>query len=214
VTSAAASGRPPSVGDGSSPQDEAAPVKALSPTALALRRLRHDRAAVAAIVLAAAILIACFVGGPLLTQLSGHGPNDPFPYAVSEGLRPVGPWSRVPDLNQAVVDEEGEIIPPPPGTEETLFVFGADGTLGRDLLLRVLYGGQVSIEVGVLAALIALTIGVVLGGLAGMVGGVVDAGVSRLTEFVIALSRWTWARRSGSRCSSRSSTACPVWDAS
>lgn len=141
----------------------------------------------AAIALAAAILLACFVGAPILTRVTGHGPNDPFPYAVDEILKPVGPLSRVPDLNQAPVDEYGEIAPPPPGTGTALFVFGADGVLGRDLLLRVLYGGQVSILVGVLAALIALVIGVSLGALAGMAGGVVDAGVSRLTEFVMAL---------------------------
>ncbi len=57
---------------------------------------------------------------------------------------------------------------------------------GRDLFLRLLYGGQTSIEVGVLAAVIALLIGVCLGALAGMLGGVVDASVSRLSEIVMA----------------------------
>jgi peptide/nickel transport system permease protein len=186
VTSADAPVRATSAG-GEGPDDDEA-VVARSPTAIALRRLRRDRAGIVAIALAAAIVIACFVGGPLLARVSGHGPNDPFPYAVDAALKPVGPWSRVPEINQAPsTDEYGEVVPPPEDAEETLFVFGADGVLGRDLLLRVLYGGQVSIEVGLLAALIALMIGVVLGGLAGMVGGLVDAGVSRLTEFVMAL---------------------------
>ncbi len=178
-------GHPPS--PGANPSDDGARIAGRSPTAIALARLRQDRVAVAALVLAGAIVVACFVGGPLLARVLGHGPNDPFPYAVSESLRPVGLWSRVPDVNAARVDEAGEIVPPPPRTESTLFVFGGDGLLGRDLFLRVLYGGQVSILVGVLAALIALLIGVVMGGIAGMAGGIVDAGISRLTEFVMAL---------------------------
>jgi len=140
-----------------------------------------------ALALLTAIVLLCFVGAPVLSRALGHGPNVPFPYAVDENLKPAGPLSRVADLNSATVDDAGEIAPPPPGTGTTLLVFGGDGALGRDLFLRVLYGGQVSIEVGVLAVLIAISIGVVLGGLAGMIGGVADAGVSRLTEFVMAL---------------------------
>jgi len=141
----------------------------------------------AAILLLTVILLACFVGAPLLARALGHGPNDPFPYAVDDSLRPVRPWSHVPDINSAPVDEDGELTAPPEGTPETLFVFGGDGAVGRDLFLRVLYGGQVSITVGVLAVLIALVIGVVLGAIAGMAGGIADAGISRLTEFVMAL---------------------------
>lgn len=157
-----------------------------TPRAIAFARLRRDRAAKVATALALGILLACFVGGPLLSNVLGHGPNDLFPYAVDENLRPVGPLSRVPDLHAARVDEYGQIAPPPPGTGTTLLVLGGDGALGRDLLLRLLYGGQVSIEVGVLATVIALLLGVVLGALAGMVGGVVDAFVSRLSEIVMA----------------------------
>ena len=163
----------------------ASPVR--SPGAIAVARFRRDRAAVIALGLATAILLACFVGGPVLTRILGHGPNDLFPYSVDDNLRPVGPWSHVPDTHSAPVDDYGDIVPPPAGTGETLFVLGADGALGRDLFLRILYGGQVSIEVGVFAALIAVSIGVVLGALAGMAGGVVDATVARLSEMVMAL---------------------------
>lgn len=170
--------------------DAAAPDRraavARSPATIALTRLRRDRAAVMALGLAAAIVLACFVGGPALTRVLGHGPNDLFPYAVDENLRPVGPLSLVPDTHAALVDQNGQIVAPAAGTGETLLLLGGDGALGRDLFLRLLYGGQVSIEVGVLAALIALVLGVSLGALAGMLGGVVDAAVSRLSEIVMA----------------------------
>jgi peptide/nickel transport system permease protein len=59
--------------------------------------------------------------------------------------------------------------------------------LGRDLLLRLLYGGQISLAVGLAAALGAAVIGTALGLLAGYYGGTLDALLMRLAESVIAL---------------------------
>ncbi|MEU6132173.1 ABC transporter permease [Saccharopolyspora sp. NPDC047091] len=65
-------------------------------------------------------------------------------------------------------------------------LFGTD-QLGRDLLARVLHGGQVSLLIGVLAVVVSGLIGVVLGSLAGFLGGWVDALVSRALEAQLAL---------------------------
>jgi peptide/nickel transport system permease protein len=59
--------------------------------------------------------------------------------------------------------------------------------IGRDVLLRLLYGGQVSLAVGVTAALVAATIGTAIGLAAGYYGGRLDALLMRLTDGVIAL---------------------------
>ena len=58
--------------------------------------------------------------------------------------------------------------------------------LGRDLLSRLLYGARVSLEVGVLAEVIALAIGTALGAAAGYVGGRTDAFLMRSTDLVLA----------------------------
>ena len=58
-----------------------------------------------------------------------------------------------------------------------LFLIGADN-FGRDLLSRMIYGGQISLTVGILAVLLALAIGMVLGGLAGYYQGT-RIGISR-----------------------------------
>jgi oligopeptide transport system permease protein len=60
-------------------------------------------------------------------------------------------------------------------------------TLGRDLLVRLLYGGRISIGVGLCATLVALTIGVVYGAVAGYVGGKADAVMMRLVDIIYAL---------------------------
>ena len=94
----------------------------------------------------------------------------------------------MPDTHQiAPQTEDYETPPPPAGTPNTLFLLGADGPLGHDLFLRLLYGGQVSLEVGIGAALIALLIGVTLGVIAGWLGGLVDGALGRLTDLVMAL---------------------------
>ncbi len=64
--------------------------------------------------------------------------------------------------------------------------FGTDD-LGQDLLARMLYGGRISLAVGVAAMLISLTIGTSVGALAGQVGGAVDHTLMRLTDLFLSL---------------------------
>ena len=59
--------------------------------------------------------------------------------------------------------------------------------LGRDELLRLLYGGRVSLLVGLSTTLVAAAIGTVIGLIAGYRGGWLDALLMRLTDTVIAL---------------------------
>ena len=64
--------------------------------------------------------------------------------------------------------------------------FGTDEN-GRDLLSRVLYGGQISLLVGVTATLVSLIIGVAWGAIAGYVGGRVDAVMMRTVDILYSL---------------------------
>ena len=59
--------------------------------------------------------------------------------------------------------------------------------LGRDLLTRVLYGGRISLTVGLLVVAISLAIGVPIGALAGFYGGRVDSILMRLTDIFLSL---------------------------
>jgi peptide/nickel transport system permease protein len=71
----------------------------------------------------------------------------------------------------------------PPSRDHLL---GTDD-LGRDLLLRLLYGGQVSLFVGLIGATAAGVLGTIVGVVAGYLGGRIDALLMRLTDAVIAL---------------------------
>lgn len=61
-------------------------------------------------------------------------------------------------------------------------ILGTDA-LGRDLFIRLLYGGSTTLTVGAVAALISIFIGVTIGALAGYFGGLVDELLMRFTEF-------------------------------
>ena len=59
--------------------------------------------------------------------------------------------------------------------------------LGRDVMSRVLWGGRVSLSVGIVAMLVSVMLGTFVGALAGYFGGVVDSALMRLTDMFISL---------------------------
>ncbi len=64
--------------------------------------------------------------------------------------------------------------------------FGTDD-LGQDILARMLYGGRISLAVGLCAMLVACTVGVLVGAIAGMSRGSVDAALMWLADLFLAL---------------------------
>ncbi len=90
----------------------------------------------------------------------------------------LAPWLT--PYDPIAMDHESQLLPPslshPLGTD--LF--------GRDVLSRVLYGGRISLSVGLLAALLAALPGLLLGLLSGYYGGVFDQVVMRLTDIALA----------------------------
>jgi peptide/nickel transport system permease protein len=59
--------------------------------------------------------------------------------------------------------------------------------LGQDLLARMLYGGRISLAVGLAAMLMAITVGVVIGAIAGIARGSIDAALMWLTDLFLSL---------------------------
>ena len=64
--------------------------------------------------------------------------------------------------------------------------FGTDGN-GRDLLVRILYGGRLSLTIGIIATLVSVVIGVTYGTIAGYFGGKLDTIMMRIVEILYAM---------------------------
>jgi peptide/nickel transport system permease protein len=76
------------------------------------------------------------------------------------------------------------LVCPPEGG--TFFWLGSD-RLGRDMLSRILYGGRISLSIGLIGVSISFVLGVIIGGIAGYYGGRVDLVVQRIIEIVQSL---------------------------
>lgn len=83
-------------------------------------------------------------------------------------------------------EDEGRTLKLEGDVNREYFLFGTDSN-GRDLLARVMLGGQISIAVGVLASLVSLGIGVFYGATAGYIGGRVDNVMMRFVEILYSL---------------------------
>jgi peptide/nickel transport system permease protein len=140
--------------------DEPEAIRGRSPWQLAWVRLRHDKVAVgSSAVIGVIVLLAVFA--PVIAHLVGHGPNQQF---RTTGLSPAG-------------------IPVGPGST---FLLGTDD-LGRDLMIRVIYGARISLLVGVVAAGLAVIVGVIVGLVAGYFSGPLDTVLSRFMDVVLSL---------------------------
>ncbi|MBC8171737.1 MAG: ABC transporter permease [Anaerolineae bacterium] len=71
----------------------------------------------------------------------------------------------------------------PPSAE---FPFGTD-TIGRNILARTIYGGQISLMIGVIAVAVSVSVGMTIGVLSGYYGGWIDAILMRLTEAMLSI---------------------------
>jgi peptide/nickel transport system permease protein len=148
--------------------------------------------AIASFALLTIVVLGVFAGAPLAAHLVGHGPNDIFLHSLGDGL-PAGPWTHVRNLDESYSHTDGT----------TLFVLGADGYGGRDELLRLLYGGQTSLEVAAGATFVSMLLGTLLGGLGGYFGGLVDGVVLRAIDFLMAFPVILVAIAIGSSASDR-----------
>jgi len=92
-----------------------------------------------------------------------------------------GPWL----LPHAFDSADWDAMSIPPGWKNAHF-WGTDDA-GRDLLVRCLIGGRVSLTVGLLATLASVSIGIVWGATAGFIGGKVDTLMMRVVDMMYAI---------------------------
>jgi peptide/nickel transport system permease protein len=142
----------------------------LAPSRLALRRLRRNRTALAFGALFVVIVLMCLLA-PYWAHHVAH--TDPYKNHLSDQITVGG-------KQKDVVSVDGVPIGP---TWHGRFFLGADGN-GRDIAVRLLYGGRTSLLIGVGASLLTLILAVIAGTLAGFFGGWLDWLISRTLDVI------------------------------
>ncbi|WP_245496579.1 ABC transporter permease [Lichenibacterium ramalinae] len=164
---------PAPIGAGASPR------ASRGPWATAAAKLRQDRAAMVALVGLLVIALACLAAPLYAARVSG---TDPFASNISGSVSIDGQDVAV---MQAETEGLGFGTTPIGPTWRGPYFLGAD-TQGRDVMARLLYGGQNSLIIAGSATLITLVVAAVLGIVAGFFGGWIDIVLSRLLDILWA----------------------------
>jgi peptide/nickel transport system permease protein len=157
------------VGSVKTPTD---PTHGAGPLRLALRRLRRNWIALTFGAVFLLVVLACLLGPVYAAHIAHSGPNDNH---ISAQVKVNGKLTNVVSL-------EGLPIGP---TWHSKFLLGADSN-GRDVAVRLLYGGRTSLEIGLIATLITMVGATVLGMLGGFFRGATDVVISRFLDLIWA----------------------------
>jgi peptide/nickel transport system permease protein len=152
------------------PEEHAPP--GIGPYALAWRRLRRNKTALAFGGLFLLVVIVCLLA-PVYAKHVAH--TTPTANHLTDQIKIGGKLKDV-------VSVEG--IPTGP-TWHGRFFLGADGN-GRDVAVRLLYGGRNSLEIGFIAAFITMLLATIMGTAAGYFRGWTDAIIGRILDLIWA----------------------------
>jgi peptide/nickel transport system permease protein len=144
----------------------------IDPYRLAWRRLRRNRVALAFGGLFLLTVVLCLLAPVYSHDIAHTGPNDTHVTATV----------KVGGQIKNVVSPDGVPIGP---TWRSHFLLGADND-GRDVAVRLLYGGRNSLQIGLLASLITLVLATVIGLAAGYFRGITDGILSRILDLIWA----------------------------
>jgi len=173
----------------------------VSPWAEAWRRLRRNRMAVASLAIIGLYALLC-LAAPLLPihpyaeQVIAHENLPPSfrPAGITmlatrtaylDQVRAAEHRAGYSAAEQAQLAAMERSLRSDPQQRRHYFL-GTDD-LGRDLLSRLLYGGRISILIGLVGTLTAMVLGIVLGSLAGYLGGAVDSLIMRCVDILFGL---------------------------
>jgi peptide/nickel transport system permease protein len=160
-----------------------------SPWALAGRRLRRNKIALAFLALFIVIVVCCALAPVYASHVAHTGPNENH----------IGETVKIGNKHVQIISEggikevKGQTVLTPGGVPigpqwwhaGGRFVLGAD-TNGRDIAVRLLYGGINSLKVGIGSALICTAVAVLLSLLAAYYGGTLDFVIARFYDLIWA----------------------------
>ena len=159
-------------------------VRLMSPTQMVVRRFFRSKLSILGLVMIVALFLFCWAGPLVYTQWSPYDKD----YSTKISYDP--PTTITYEVNgqtysfvQVVQTEKDLNSLAAPSAKHPL---GTD-KVGRDVLARLMKGGQISLTVSFLAVFMIMIIGVIFGGIAGYFGGGVDNAIMRICDILMCL---------------------------
>lgn len=143
--------------------------KIVTPGQLVMKRFLRNKLAIFGVFMLIAMFIFSFCG-PLFTDYGEY-----TIFFVKDGVEFSSDDSKDIDQTQAGIKVNGKAKP----SKEHLLGTDKDG---RDVLVRLMYGGRVSLVIGFVVVGIQLALGILLGGIAGYYGGKIDNLIMRIVD--------------------------------
>jgi peptide/nickel transport system permease protein len=177
--------------------EQASIIRGRSPWYLAWRRLRRNYVALASLALFVLIVVACALAPVYAAHVAGTGPNTNH---ILETVDVSGTPTPVVSQGGYLDKKTGKPCPPSGGNCVLIsaipigptwfgaggkFVLGADAN-GRDIAVRLLYGGRTSLFVGIVSSAVCVFFAVVLSLLAAYFGGSIDFVITRFFDLFYA----------------------------
>lgn len=153
--------------------------RSVSPLRAAFRRFLRDKRAVFCLGVVLFMVLFSFIFPPIYQHLG------PTVLGGATGTKPVGPGTYHQALSQDLTysDTPGTLFPL--GPNSLFHPLGTDA-LGRDMLARLMFGVNVSVELALLVEVLDIVIGLTLGALAGWYGGWLGTLLDRFTDIMFA----------------------------
>ncbi len=158
-------------------------IKLMSPTRMVVRRFFRSKLSIVGLVMVIGLFLFSFLGPVVYsqwgeTELDRSGTveyaSTSFTYTVD---------GQAFEVRQTVETQKRDNFLAGPSTEHPL---GTDQQ-GYDILVRLMYGGRISLIFSFLAVILVTLLGVILGGISGYFGGAVDNIIMRLCDVLMCL---------------------------
>ncbi len=158
-------------------------VRLMSPTRMVIRRFFRSRLSIVGLVMLISLFAFCWIGPLVYTQWGPSEMDNTPKVEYTDHLVTYEKDGVTHTFHQITETTKSVNILAKPSPEHPL---GTD-KVGRDILIRLMHGGQISLTVSFLAVFVTTFIGVVLGGVAGYFGKGIDNIIMRLCDILMCL---------------------------
>lgn len=159
--------------------------KVISPSRMVAKRFFRSRLSVAGLCMIIFVFLFSFLGPVVTNVIFGYGETEVFQIPRESELLSTASFSGADGKVYEYYDRSISTIgvKAPPSSDHIL---GTD-TNGFDILVRLMYGGRISLAISFLTVFLELILGTILGGVAGYYGGLVDQIIMRIVDIFACL---------------------------